>query len=294
MIRSMTGFGSGRGQSAGEAVSVEIRSVNGKFCEVKPHLPRELFALEGELVRTVKGRVARGVVDVHVRREGASGARTGLLPRVDLALAAAYVGALREMKSSLGLSGEPSVHDVATLEGVLALAEAPPDLPAAAVALEAALGGALSALEQMRRREGEALARDLGARLDLLGRGPAAVGALAPQAVEGYRDRLATRVADLSRGGPADPSRLAHEVAFVADRTDVAEELTRLSSHLSQLRALLASDAPAGRKLEFLLQEVHREVNTIGSKAQHASISAQVVELKAELERVREQIQNIE
>lgn len=294
MIRSMTGFGSGRGQSAGEAVSVELRAVNGKFCEVKPHLPRELLALEGEVVRAVKDRLARGVIDVHVRREGPAGARSGMLPRVDLPLAAAYVSALREMKASLGLEGEPSVHDVATLDGVLALAEAPPDLSAAAVALESALGAALSALEQMRKREGEALSRDLTARLALVERGAAAIGELAPLAVAGYRDRLAARVADLSRTGPADPARLAQEVAVFADRTDVAEELTRLSSHLSQLRALLSGDAPAGRKLEFLLQEVHREVNTVGSKAQHAGISAQVVELKAELERVREQIQNIE
>jgi uncharacterized protein (TIGR00255 family) len=294
VIRSMTGFGSGRGQSAGEAVSVELRAVNGKFCEVKPHLPRELFALEGAVVRAVKARVSRGVIDVNVRREGPADARSGSLPRVDLRLAAAYVSALREMKAHLLLEGEPSIHDVATLDGVLALAETPPDLAAATVALEDALGGALSVLEQMRKREGEALARDLEGRLALVEQGAAAISVLAPRAVEGYRARLSARVADLARAGPADPTRLAQEVAFFADRTDVAEELTRLASHLSQLRALLAGDAPAGRRLEFLLQEVHREVNTIGSKAQHAGISAQVVELKAELERVREQIQNIE
>jgi uncharacterized protein (TIGR00255 family) len=290
----MTGFGSGRGQSAGEAISVELRAVNGKFCEVKPHLPRELFALEGTVVRAVKARVSRGVIDVNVRREGVSEGRSGMLPRVDLRLAGAYVSALREMKAQLGLEGEPSVHDVATLDGVLALAESPPDLAAATVALEDALGTALSALEQMRKREGEALARDLEGRLALVEQGAAAIGALAPRAVEGYRERLSARVAELARVGAADPARLAQEVAFFADRTDVAEELTRLASHLSQLRALLAGDAPAGRRLEFLLQEVHREVNTIGSKAQLAGISAQVVELKAELERVREQIQNIE
>jgi uncharacterized protein (TIGR00255 family) len=193
-----------------------------------------------------------------------------------------------------GLAGEPSVHDLTALEGVLTLAEEPPDLAAASAALAIALDGALSALEHMRRREGDALGADLSARLDALEKGATKIRALAPQVVDGYRDRLAARVAELSRGLAADPQRLAQEVAFFADRTDVAEELTRLASHLFQLRALLSSDAPAGRKFEFLLQEVHREVNTIGSKSQHAGISGEVVEMKAELERIREQIQNIE
>ena len=293
MIRSMTGFGSGRAQVQGETISVELRSVNGKFCDVKPHLPRELLSLESELARTVKARLARGVIDAFVRREGTETARAAV-PRVDLPLAAAYAKALREMTASLGLSGEPSLQDLAQLEGVLTLAEEPPDLAAATAALKLALEVALGALESMRRSEGEALARDLSGRLDALEAGAALIRTLAPQAVDGYRERLAGRIAELSRGGPADPQRLAQEVAFFADRTDVTEELTRLASHLVQLRGLLSSEAPAGRKLEFLVQEVHREVNTIGSKSQHAAISRQVVELKAELERVREQLANIE
>jgi uncharacterized protein (TIGR00255 family) len=289
----MTGFGAGRGQAEGETLAVELRSVNGKFCEVKPRLPRELLPLEAELIRAIKARLFRGVIDAHVRREGAESARAAM-PRVDLPLAAAYAKALRELKQELGLAGEPSVHDLTMLEGVLTLAEGPPDLAAASAALAIALDGALSALEHMRRREGDALSADLSARLDALEKGATKIRALAPQVVDAYRDRLAARVAELSRGLAADPQRLAQEVAFFADRTDVAEELTRLASHLFQLRALLSSDAPAGRKFEFLLQEVHREVNTIGSKSQHAGISGEVVEMKAELERIREQIQNIE
>ena len=292
MIRSMTGFGQGRGQSGGETISVELRSVNGKFCDVKPHLPRELASLETELVRRIKARVARGVLDVHIRRE-ADGGR-GLLPRADLTLAAAYVKALRELKQELGLAGEPSVSDVAALEGVISLREATPDLEAAQAALAQALDAALDAHDDMRRREGAALERDLVSRLDAVERASKLIGALAPQSVELTRERLTARIAELSRGGQVDPQRLAQEVAFFADRTDVAEELTRLASHLVQLRALLGQDAPAGRRLEFLIQEVNREVNTVGSKSQHAGISAQVVEVKAELERVREQIQNIE
>jgi uncharacterized protein (TIGR00255 family) len=174
------------------------------------------------------------------------------------------------------------------------LEEAAPDPGPAAAAVEGALASALDALEAMRVSEGEALARDLAARIDAVEQGARAIRALAPQSVDAYRERLAARVAELSRGTTADPARLAQEVAFFADRVDVTEELTRLQSHLAQMRAVVAADAPAGRRLEFLVQEVNREVNTIGSKSQHAAIAAQVVELKAELERIREQIANVE
>jgi uncharacterized protein (TIGR00255 family) len=292
LIRSMTGFGAGRGEASGEVIAVELRAVNGKFCEVKARLPRELVSLEPELTKAVKARTSRGVIDVFVRREGA-GARGGL-PRADLALASAYAKAFRELKDGLGLSGEIGIRDIALMEGVVSLGEAAPEPAAAAAALQQAVAQALDALEQMRLREGEALARDLLARLNTIEKGAAEVARLAPLQVEAVRERLSARIAELTRGVALDPARLAQEVALFADRTDIAEELTRLASHLAQSRALVASDAPAGRKLEFLVQEVNREINTIGSKSQHAGIAAQVVELKAELERVREQVQNVE
>ena len=292
MIRSMTGFGAGRGEAAGEALTVELRSVNGKFCEVKPRLPRELSSLETELVKTVKARIQRGVVDVFVRRETASA--RGMSPQIDLPLAAAYAKALRELKSELGLEGEPSIRDLAQLQGVISLGETAADPASMGIALQAALLQALDALEAMRKREGEALARDLLARLATIEKGAQAIALLAPAQVEVARERLNARIVELTRGVPLDPARLAQEVALIADRTDVAEELTRLASHLDQARGLVAADVPAGRKLEFLVQEVNREINTIGSKSQHAAIAAQVVDLKAELERVREQIQNVE
>ena len=288
----MTGFGAGRGEAGGEALSVELRAVNGKFCEVKPRLPREMSSLEPDLVKAVKARVSRGVVDVFVRRDSA-GAR-GLTPKTDLPLAAAYAKAFRELKDELGLPGEPTVKDIAALEGVISLGEASADPVALATALQKALEPALAALEEMRRREGEALAKDLAARLSTIERGAQEVQRLAPLQIEAARDRLSARIAELTRGVPLDPARLAQEVALFADRTDVAEELTRLASHLAQARGLIASDAPAGRKLEFLVQEVNREINTIGSKSQHAGIASLIVDLKAELERVREQVQNVE
>jgi uncharacterized protein (TIGR00255 family) len=288
----MTGFGAARAEAGSETISVELRAVNGKFCEVKPRLPRELSALEPELVKSVKGRISRGVIDAFVRRE-AGGAR-GVLPRVDLTLAAAYAKAFRELKDSLGLAGEATVQDLAAMDGVISLGESAPDPEAAASALQKALASAIDALDEMRKREGEALARDLSARLDTIEKGAREVSRLAPLQVDAVRERLSARIAELTRGVPLEPSRLAQEVALFADRTDVAEELTRLASHLAQARGLISSESPAGRKLEFLVQELNREINTIGSKSQHAGIAATVVELKAELERIREQVQNVE
>jgi uncharacterized protein (TIGR00255 family) len=293
VIRSMTGFGAGRAEQGGEAVAVEARSVNGKFCEVRARLPRELSRLEPAIAKTVKARIARGAVDVTVRREGA-GVLGGSVPEINLPLAAAYAKALREMQSELGLTGELGLAELLGLEGVVHLTERAPDAGEAESAALSALDRAISALEEMRGREGDSLARDLRARLEAIETQAEAIRELSPRSVEAYRERLAARVAELSRGTPADPARLAQEVAFFADRVDIAEELTRLQSHLSQVRALLDAGGPIGRKLEFLVQELNREVNTIGSKSQNAAVSACVVDLKAELERVREQIANVE
>jgi uncharacterized protein (TIGR00255 family) len=287
----MTGFGAGRGAHAGEELEIEIRSVNHKFAEVKVRVPRELAALELDAARLVKERLARGGIDVTVRRPGPAG---GLAPRVDAALAESYARAFGEIRARLGLPGEVTLADVLQAEGVVRLDERAVDLDAAREALRRALAQALDALVEMRAREGAALARDLAARLDgveaLVGR----VAALVPQAVEHHRARLAERVQELARGVAVDPARLAQEVALLADRTDVSEEITRLHSHVAQVRALLAVAEPAGRKLDFLVQEMHREVNTIGSKSQSAEIAAHVVTLKAEVERMREQVQNVE
>src|SRR4051812_23434417 len=287
----MTGFGAFRGEAGHESLTVELRSVNAKFCEVKVRLPRELASVEGEVVRTIKARVQRGSIDAYIRRDNT--ASEGLVPQIDLPLATAYVGALRTLRDSLGLSGEPSINDVASFDGVMKLGDAAPDLQSVSSALQQGLSGAITALEEMRAREGSALARDLKSRFDTIERGARQIAHLVPQQVEAARERLQRRISELS-GAALDPARLAQEVALITDRTNIAEELTRLANHLAQARGLIDSDAPAGRKLEFLVQEVNHEINTIGSKSQHAAIAAQVVELKAELERVREQVQNVE
>jgi uncharacterized protein (TIGR00255 family) len=243
MIRSMTGFGAGRGAAGGEEIDVEARSVNHKFCEVKARLPRELSVLEMDLQRAVKERLARGGVDVLVRRSGGAGA---LAPRVDVALAEAYARAFAEVGARTGLSGGLTLADVVAAEGVIRLEERAVDLEAARVALGRGLAQALDALVAMRSREGEALARDLAARLGAVERLVAKIAELSPQSVEHHRARLEERIAELTRGMALDPARLAQEVALFADRVDVAEEITRLGSHVAHARALLGSGEPGG------------------------------------------------
>jgi uncharacterized protein (TIGR00255 family) len=291
MIRSMTGFGAGRGVHGGEEIDAEARSVNHKFCEVKVRLPRELAPLELDIARTVKERLARGGIEVALRR---AGGRAALAPRVDPALAEAYARAFADIGARLGLPGEVRLADVLSAEGVVSLEERAADPDAVRAAATAAVDQALGVLAAMRAREGEALARDLAARLAEVEALVTRVEALAPRSIEHYRTRLSERIAEVARGFTPDPARLAQEVALFADRMDVSEEITRLRSHVAQMRALVEGDAPAGRKMEFLVQEMHREVNTIGSKSQSAEIAGVVVALKAEVERMREQVQNVE
>ena len=288
----MTGFGTGRAVAGDEELVVEVKSVNHKFCEVKARLPRELAALETAVVRRVKDRIARGSLDVTVKRSRS--AAVGLVPVVDTALAQEYRRAFAQLAAATGLPDSTTVKDLAALPNVVRLEEPQLDLAQVTHALDAAVDQALAALEAMRVVEGKAIEKDLLSRLELVARSVGEVARLGPPTIDDYRARLSERLAELTRGLPVDPQRLAQEVAFFAERCDVAEELTRLSSHLEQFRQLCAAPEPAGRKLDFLVQEMHREVNTTGSKSANAQVASLVVQLKAELERVREQVQNVE
>jgi uncharacterized protein (TIGR00255 family) len=220
--------------------------------------------------------------------------RSSLSPRVDLELARRYVAALQEAGRELQLAQNLGVAELAQVEGLVSLEARALDLDQAREAMRGAAEEALRALRLMREREGRSLAQDLLARVEVLREGARRLLALSPQSVETYRARLGERVAELSRGAGVDPQRLALEVALFADRVDVAEELTRLGSHLDQFEAMVQSSEPAGRRMDFLVQEIHREVNTTGSKSQSAEIAQLVVGLKAEVERIREQVQNVE
>ena len=291
MIRSMTGFGAGKGSAGDEEIAVEVRSVNHKYCEVKARLPRELGSLEVEVARVVKERLARGGVEVTARRAGNHGS---VAPRVDAHLAEAYARAFAEIQARLSLPGAATLADVLAADGVIRLEERELNVEAARGALLHGLDRALEALLDMREKEGEALARDLSMRLKQVEEIVSRVRTLVPRSVEHHRTRLEERIAELSRGIPLDPARLAQEVALFADRTDVTEEIIRLGSHVAQVRSLLGGGEPAGRKLDFIVQEMHREANTIGSKSQSAEVVTEVVSLKAEIERMREQVQNVE
>jgi uncharacterized protein (TIGR00255 family) len=288
----MTGFGAGQATVDSEELSVEVRSWNHKFCEVKVRLPRELASLEPVVVKAVKDRIARGSVDVFVKRQ--SSERGSVAPTVDIALARDYFAALSSLAAELRLAGEIRLQDIAAQPGVVTVAEREVDLARASQALDLALMQALEKLGQMRELEGRAIEADLGGRLRAIQELASEVEAIGPKVLSEYRQRLAERVAELARGVSVDPQRLAQEVAFFAERSDIAEEVARLFSHLEQFRRLSQLPEPAGRKMEFLVQEMNREVNTAGSKGQHSEISARVVAMKAELERIREQVQNVE
>ena len=271
---------------------VEVKSVNHKFCEVKVRLPREMSSLEAGLLKTVKDRVARGAVDVSFRRllQQAPAA----VPTIDGALARSYLNSLQALAQSLGLSDTVSLRDIVSQPGVLRLDEKPLDVAGLEGAAQRALGEALGSMLKMREVEGALLKADLEARLQKISTLASEVESLAPTSVSEYRDRLWARVKELSAQQPVEPQRLAQEVALMADRCDITEELTRLRSHLTHFQKLMASGEPAGRKLEFLTQELNREINTTGAKSQHVDISSRVVDLKAEVERIREQVQNVE
>jgi len=288
----MTGFGAGQATVDAEELSVEVRSWNHKFCEVKARLPRELASLEQGIVKMVKDRIARGSVEVFIKRHRLG--ESGGAPAVDIALAREYFAALSTLAAELRLAGEVRMQDIAAQPGVISVKEREVDLAQASKALETSLAHALDRLTEMRELEGQAIEADLRARLSLIQELASQVKALGPRVLAEYQQRLSERVAELARGVVIDPQRLAQEIAFFAERSDIAEEITRLFSHLDQFRKLSQTPEPSGRKMEFLVQEMNREVNTAGSKSQHPEISSRVVAMKAELERVREQVQNVE
>jgi uncharacterized protein (TIGR00255 family) len=290
-MRSMTGYGRGTCEVGGRRFVVELRSVNHRFLELKLRLPWSDPLIEANLTQLLRARLDRGVVTVGVRDEGGGAAQ---LVHADLALARSYAAALEELRLALGLDEPVTLALVAAQPGVLTVGEAIGDSEALWAALKPGVDGALTALIDSRRREGEALAHDLGARLATVERLATELATLTQDTPEQYRRRLHDRLERALGPGEVDPQRLAQEVAILADKVDVAEELTRITAHVTELRRLVDGDGTSGRRLDFLTQELNREINTIGSKSQSAPVAARVVDAKAELERLREQIQNVE
>ncbi|HYB72878.1 MAG TPA: YicC/YloC family endoribonuclease [Candidatus Sulfotelmatobacter sp.] len=288
----MTGYGRGESTGAGRSFTVEAQSLNHRYLEVRARLPRRLTGLELRTQQEVQRRFARGHFDITVS-ERLTGQRPRTL-RVDEGLAAAYMEALRKLQSIGGLQGELTLDHLAAQRDLLIHDEEEESLETAWADLRPALLAALDAMEAMRAREGQALEREIVGRLGAVDALLGQVQERVPRVARAQKERLQARVAELLDGRPLEPGRLEQEAALLADRADVREECVRLGSHLAQFRALLGEGGSQGRRFDFLLQEMNREANTIGSKSADAEISHLVVAMKAELEKIREQVQNVE
>jgi len=291
-MRSMTGFGTAAADTAWGRISVEMRSLNHRFTEVLVRLPRDLAPLEDRVRGVVQRGIQRGRVEVTVSRENQGGRSRAV--RADLALAREYLAATRQLKRALRMRGEVTLQQLLAFPEIVRLEETREDAEGLWGDLENIVGAALDGLLRMRAEEGGRLAADTGERLArveaLLGQ----VLGRAVQVVGEYTVRLRQRLAELLGEVPLDEARLAAELALFAERSDITEELTRLRSHLSQFRETMTGEGAVGRKLEFLLQEMGRETNTIGAKANDLEISRAVIAVKSELESLREQVQNVE
>ncbi len=291
MLRSMTGFGRGTGHADGVEATVEIRTVNGRYAEATVRGLGPLAAHETAIQTAVKAATERGNATVHLSLDRTGGSAAEL--RVDTEAARAYGALLREAADAAGL-GARSVTLADVLRSPDVLVPAPvEDDGRAWSAVEAALADALDRLDAMRRSEGTALHADLVARCALVEQHVEQVEARAPARLDEARHRLRDRLADLLDDEALDGGRLEAEVVLLADKLDVTEETVRLRSHLAQFRAALDADEPVGRRLNFLTQEIGREINTIGSKANDAEITRHAVAMKEEVEKIREQVQNV-
>ena len=289
----MTGFGRGAANGDDFAVAVEIKTVNNRFLDIHLRLTQELSAIETIIRRRVSARLSRGRVDLNINFD-----RTGETTyEVNKPLIAGYVKAIREIQEQFGLPGEIDVNSVARLPGALTPArDGLNDLNMAG--LQRALDEALDNLERMRASEGAALAAEMRVRVAKIEAEVPVIEATATALVDAYRQRLQKRIGELmARGGQTielDGSRLAQEVAYLADRSDITEELARLKSHLDQFRSAIDADGEVGKRLDFLLQELNREANTVLAKSTEVSIKDAALAIKAEVEKLREQVQNVE
>ncbi|PKM81703.1 MAG: YicC family protein [Firmicutes bacterium HGW-Firmicutes-14] len=292
MIKSMTGYGRGESEFNGKTFTVEIRSVNHRFCEVVIRMPKYYTALEERVRKHIQGCVSRGRLDVFVNVNDHG--RSNKAIQVDKDLAIAYYNALEELRETIGISGKPGIIDIARLPDVILLEETQEDLDQLWPVLEQAVSEAVGHVVEMRTAEGIRLKEDILKRLDRLVEYTEAVSERAPLVTAEYRDKLAARLKELDSGIEIDENRLAAELAFFADKSNISEELVRLRSHFQELRSTFPLEEAVGRKLDFLVQELNREYNTIGSKSNDVNISSMVIKAKSEVEKIREQVQNIE
>ena len=295
MIKSMTGYGRAREQRGGRDITVEVRSVNNRYLDCAVKMPRAYIFAEDAVKARVQKAVSRGKVDVFISVDSLGAEETVVsvnepLARADLPARAR----LRERGAEQGVREGIPVTDLARLPDVLTVTKAEEDLESISADICAVLEDALAAYTAMRATEGRKLGEDILGRADTMEAIIARVEERSPQTVAEYREKLLARMQEVLQSATIDEGRILTEAAIFADKVAVDEETVRLHSHLSQLRDMLRGDAPVGRKLDFLIQEVNRECNTIGSKCSDLAIARDVVDLKAEVEKIREQVQNIE
>jgi len=289
---SMTGYGKGSASGDGREITVELKSVNHRYLDVGMRLPRHLSFLEDGIRTGLAARLSRGHIDVFVNyRNLRSDARS---VEIDVPLLGAFVAAAKKANEALGLPDDLSLTAALRLPDVSNVREADEDMEAVAQLMQTALDGAIDALLVMRLQEGERMKAYLSACADTVLSLTEKIAVRAPIVVEEYKTKLSERIQSLLNGVEIDRARLATEVALFADKASIDEEISRLHSHLTQMRLLLDAEEPSGRKLDFVVQEMNREFNTIGSKANDGELTTLVLTGKAEIEKIREQVQNIE
>ena len=292
MVKSMTGYGRARQERNGRNITVEVRSVNNRYLDCTVKMPRAYIFAEDAMKALVQKYISRGKVDVFVTVDAVTADQT--VVQVNEPLARSYYQALSRLREMFSLEDELSASTLARFPDVLAVTKAEVDLEMISADICAVLEEALTAHRQMRSVEGEKLFSDIAGRAATIASVVAKVEERSPQTVSEYRARLEAKMREVLQSTTIDESRILTEAAIFADKIAVDEETVRLRSHLSQLRTMLSGDEPVGRKLDFLIQEVNRECNTIGSKCNDLTIARDVVNMKAEVEKIREQVQNIE
>lgn len=290
MIYSMTGYGRGQYEEGGIKYTVEIRSVNHRFLDIYVRMPKYL-SIEEKIKSFIKQRISRGRVDVYVNEERGEEIKT---IEVDKNLSKAYYYALEELKKEFRIQEDISLSLLASFPDVLVRKEVEKDEEALWGIIQPALDEALSNLIKMRMQEGRELAQDIEKKLEALEKIVSAIKERAPKVVAEYREKLKDRIKEIFELSKVDEQRLEEEVVIFAERSCIDEELVRIKTHIEQFKNNMTAPEPKGRKLDFILQEMHREANTIGSKSQDVEIKTKVIDLKSEIEKLREQVQNIE
>ncbi len=291
---SMTGYGRAEALIEGRKWIIEIKSLNHRYIEIITRLPNALSPLEVDIKKRVGERIFRGRIEVSVQADAESGGDNGVQYSLNLPLLSNYHALLLKIREQLGLQDPVELRTLVRFKEIFVPSETRFDPAEAWKELRKTLDEALDALIRMRRAEGEILKKDFLARLETLKRHIESAKARAPKTVLEYKQRLQERIRELTEGLEMDPVRLSQEVALLAEKSDITEEIVRFESHVSQMEKLLRGSDSIGRKLDFLLQEMGREVNTIGSKSNDISIAQDVIELKSELAKLREQAQNVE